>query len=344
MSRWGYLRGRRLWGRRGWGGVAAMAAVCTLAIAGTLTPLGDQGPIGHGAASSIAQARYAYAQDGRQGSCDDESLDPATGPTDGPTVERIRRRGRLKVGVDQNSFLWGFRDPATGRLAGFDIDLVHALAKSILGDANAVQFLTVPTSQRVPLIKDGTVDMVVRTMTINCARVHDPENPVAFSNPYFEAGQQILAPQGSSITGFNETLNGKKVCTAIGSTGAQTIDPDNKEADGAHGSQVLQVPNQLDCLVRLQLGIVDAVFTDNALAAGQAAQDPEVHLVGQPVTNEPYGVAMNTGEPDLVRKVNAVLDAYRAGGTDSAWMQSYRRWLGDDLPGLTGPPAPKYRQ
>lgn len=337
MSGWGYLRGRRLWGRRGWGGVAAMAAACTLAIAGTLTPLGDQGPISRGAAAPLTTARYASAPQRSQDNCD-ASLDPTTGSTDGAAVERIRQRGRLKVGVDQNSYLWGFRDPATGQLAGFDIDLVHALAQSILGDANAVQFLTVPTSQRIPLIKNGTVDMVVRTMTINCQRVDDPKNPVAFSTPYFEAGQQILAPIGSPITGFDDSLRGKTVCTARGSTGEQTLEGDR------HGASVLLVDNQLDCLVRLQLGLADAVFTDNALAAGQAAQDPSVHLVGHPVTDEPYGVAMNTGEPDLVRKVNEVLAAYRAGGADSPWMTSYRHWLAHDLPGLTGPPAPKYRQ
>ena len=53
--------------------------------------------------------------------------------------------------------------------------------------------------------------------------------------------------------------------------------------------------NQLDCLVRLQLDQVDAVLTDNALAAGQAAQDPSVHLIGSPLTHEPYAVAMNLG-------------------------------------------------
>lgn len=338
MSDWGHLRGRRLWGRRGWGGVAAMAAVCTLAVAGTLTPLGDRAPVTRSAGAPVVRAQYASVPDQEQGSCEDQSLDPSTGPTDGPTVEKIRQRGRLVVGVDQNSYLWGFRDPATGLLAGFDIDLVHALAQAILGDRNAVQFKTVPTDQRIPLIKDGSVDMVVRTMTINCERIHDPKQPVAFSAPYFEAGQQILAPRTSSITGFDDSLKGKRVCTAKGSTGEQALDGDS------HGATPVYVDNQLDCLVRLQLGLVDAVFTDNALAAGQAAQDPSVRLVGKPVTHEPYGVAMNTGEPDLVRKVNSVLDAYRAGGAGSPWMRSYEHWLAKDLPDISGPPAPKYRQ
>lgn len=116
------------------------------------------------------------------------------------------------------------------------------------------------------------------------------------------------------------------------------------EHDGSAADEdKLTVPNQLDCLVRLQMGEVDAVVTDNALAAGQAAQDPAVELKGAPFTTEYYGVATKKGADDLVSRVNKVLVDYRAGGMESLWMQSYRNWLKDGLPGITAPPAPKYR-
>jgi polar amino acid transport system substrate-binding protein len=338
-------RGRRTVKRRwrGWGGVATMAAACTLAVAATLTPLGDcaqtqgQGRVRVSEARQneaqqvqVRQARWSTPLDA-SGSCD-ASLRPTSGTTDGAAVQRIKDRGRLIVGVDQNSYLWGFRDPATGTFAGFDIDIVHAIAEDILGDPDAVQFLTVPTDQRIPAIQAHKVDMVVRTMTINCDRTRQ----VAFSTAYFTAGQQILVPNGSPVSGFDDSLKGRTVCTASGSTGEAKLRQD------PHGATVLTVDNQLDCLVRLQLGVADAVFTDNALAAGQAAQDPSVRLVGQPVTQEPYGVAMNLGDSDLVRRVNSVLEAYRSGGADSPWMRSYRHWLQADLPGIEGPPPPAY--
>jgi polar amino acid transport system substrate-binding protein len=335
---------KRSW--RGWGGVATMAAACTLALATTLTPLGDcaraQGAAAGrvperqtGAAvtrTAVTQSLWTTPLDASADSCD-ASLRPSSGTTDGAAVQRIRDRGRLVVGVDQNSYLWGFRDPATGTFAGFDIDIVHAIAKDILGDPDAVQFLTVPTDQRIPAIQQHKVDMVVRTMTVNCDRTRQ----VAFSTAYFGAGQQILVANGSQVTGFDDSLKGRTVCTASGSTGEAKLRQD------PHGATVLTVDNQLDCLVRLQLGLADAVFTDNALAAGQAAQDPSVRLVGQPVTQEPYGVAMNLGDSDLVRRVNSVLEAYRSGGADSPWMRSYRHWLQADLPGIDGPPAPTYK-
>ena len=56
--------------------------------------------------------------------------------------------------------------------------------------------------------------MVVRTMTINCARLAD----VAFSAPYFKTGQQVLAPKSSTITGYDGSLAKQRICTAEGST------------------------------------------------------------------------------------------------------------------------------
>ncbi|MFG1806025.1 glutamate ABC transporter substrate-binding protein [Streptomyces sp. NPDC049040] len=332
-SRTGAAEGRRTVNghRRGWGGVAGMAVACALAVAGSLVPLRDApAPVTAAHPGQVTRAQYAAAQDGSD-TCDrpERSLDPNSGSLSGEAVARIKAHGKLVVGVDQNSYLWGFRDPATGDLAGFDIDLVKAIAKDILGDENAVQYLTVPTADRILDIQQKKVDMVVRTMTINCERI----SQVAFSTAYFTAGQQILTLKNASITGFDDSLAGKTVCTATGSTGAKEL------GKGSHGAKVMLVPNQLDCLVRLQLGLADAVFTDNALGAGQAAQDPNVHLVGDTVTKEPYGVAMNLADTDLVRRVNKVLDTYRA---DGSWTASYDHWLAHDLPGIK-PPTPLYK-
>ncbi|MGW7345111.1 glutamate ABC transporter substrate-binding protein [Streptomyces sp. NPDC054854] len=324
---------RRTAGRlRGWGGVSAMATACAVTAAAVLLPLahgapdaGRSGPVREPAAVVAAPAAPADT-------CPDPeaSLRPST--MDGPTIERIRKAGKLVAGVDQNSFKWGYRNP-DGHLVGFDIDLVKAIAKDILGNEDLVIYRAIPTSQRIPALQEGRVDVVVRTMTINCKRLED----VAFSTAYFEAGQQVLAPKGSPITGYDGSLNGRRICTAAGSTAEAAL------KSRAYGSVSVSVPNQLDCLVRLQLGEVDGIITDNALAAGQAAQDPSVQLVGAPFTREFYGVAMNKDASDLVRRVNKVLEDYRAGGDNSPWATSYRDHFQNVLPKVASPPAPKYR-
>jgi polar amino acid transport system substrate-binding protein len=290
-----------------------------------------------------ASAAKAWARASRCTDPKDQSLTPSG--VSGATIEAIKNRKdpRLIVGVDQNSFRWGYRDPnnteSGSDLEGFDIDLVHAIAGDILGDPAAVQFRAIPTNQRIPAIQSGEVDMVVRTMTITCSRLED----VAFSAPYFETGQQVLAPIDSTITGYDKSLANQKICTATGSTAYEKLDADKKAGKLVSTADIsTTVPNQLDCLVRLQLGEVDAVVTDGALAASQAAQDPTVELKGKAFTTEYYGVAMKKGSDDLVRRVNQVLANYRQSG----WRTAYDKWLsptlGVDSPS-SDPPAPKYK-
>ncbi|CAL9547629.1 hypothetical protein SUDANB132_04367 [Streptomyces sp. enrichment culture] len=333
---------------KGWGGVGAMATACVLALvfALVLTCTGSQG-------RSPAKTTGESVSHAERAQADEECTAPekqtlAPSAADGPTIAAIKsRRGekrKLIVGVDQNSYRWGYRDPnsgESGRLEGFDIDLVHRIAEDILGDRDAVQFKAIPTDQRIPAIQAGRVDMVVRTMTINCARIRD----VAFSAPYFKTGQQVLAPKSSPVTGYDESLADREICTAAGSTAYSTLEADRKTGRLPESADIgTTVPNQLDCLVRLQLGEVDAVVTDGALAASQAAQDPTVELKGAAFTTEYYGVAMKKDADDLVRRVNRVLVDFR-GDTAGGWESSYASWLSATLgrdSAASKPPAPQY--
>jgi polar amino acid transport system substrate-binding protein len=300
-----------------------MAAVCALAVAfALLLPLTQS----DGAASGGGQ-RLAHGTQAKAEQCTDpqnQSLTPSGGDGSTPNIDRIKARKdrRLIVGVDTNSYRWGYLNPnnVKGELEGFDIDLAHQIAKDLLGDPDLVSFKAIPTNQRIPAIQHDEVDMVVRTMTITCDRLQQ----VAFSAPYFSTGQQVLAPKTSTITGYDTSLAGKKVCSAKGSTAYDNLKADRGVKIPASTDISTQVPNQLDCLVKLQLGEVDAVVTDGALAASQAAQDPTVELKGRPFTHEYYGVAMKKGYDDLVRQVNRTLENYiKSGG----WQASYTKWL-----------------
>ncbi|MFD3486062.1 glutamate ABC transporter substrate-binding protein [Streptomyces sp. NPDC058665] len=320
---------------------AAVALTATLA----LLPLSRDSRT-HDGRESREVAAEAAPEAAAAPECDEPERSLRPSSADGPSIDRIKARGDLIVGIDQNSFRWGYRDPASSTIEGFDIDLARAIADDILGSPDNIIFRAIPTNQRVGALENETVDLVVRTMTINCARIEQ----VAFSTAYFQAGQQVLAPKDSDITGYDESLSGKRVCSAEGSTAYDQLAENSFGAtfkdegdDTDRDEDKLTVPNQLDCLVRLQMGEVDAVVTDNALAAGQAAQDPAVELVGEPFTEEYYGVAAKLGNDDLVRRVNQVLVEYRAGGADSPWMKSYKKWLEAGLPGITAPPAAKYK-
>ncbi|TDV46866.1 glutamate ABC transporter substrate-binding protein [Actinophytocola oryzae] len=252
---------------------------------------------------------------------------PQPGQMPGGTMKAIQDRGKLIAGVDQNTFLFGFRNPTTGALEGFDIDRVHELAAAIFGDPNKVQFKVVTSNDRVKALQDGDVDVVVRTMTANCERWQQ----INFSVTYYTAGQRLLVDRTSDVTTLDQ-LGGKKVCAAKGSTSISTIKQ--------HPAKLVpvQVDNWSDCLIMLQQGQVSAVSTDDTILSGMVAQDPNVKMVGPRFTEEPYGIGIPKNNVDMVRFVNAVLAKSIA---DGAWQDSYNRWLGrTGEPGT--PPTPAY--
>ena len=264
---------------------------------------------------------------------------PATMPSpgimpSGSYMAQILARGYLKVGVAQDTYLWGYRDPVTGQLTGFDIDMLQQVAQAIFGssDQKYIHYVIVPNADRVQAVESGEVDIVAETMTVNCER----EKSVDFSTVYYEAGQRILVPTNSTITGPQD-LGGKRVCAPAGSTSLQ-----NLVATGMpRNIRLWAVNDTTDCLVMLQQGQVDAISTDDAILLGLAAQDPNTKVVGPTFSSEPYGMAISKAHPDLTSFVNGVLAQVRSDGT---WTQIYDTWL---MPytktEAPAPPAPSYR-
>lgn len=264
--------------------------------------------------------------DGKQCGDPTASLRPST--AGGPTVEAIRARGRLIVGLDAGSNLFSFRDPLTGRIVGFDADIAREIARDILGSPDLIEYRSLASEEREPALIDHTVDLIAKTMTITCER----RERVAFSTVYLRADQRVLAMKDSGIDGLAD-LAGKRVCVVRGTTSLDHIRRDQPAA------AILTVPTWADCLVVLQQRQVDAVSTDDSILAGLAAQDPYTEVVGESISSEPYGIGIPKGNDDLVRYVNATLDRIRNDGT---WVRIHNRWLSTLDPAPT-PPAPKYQ-
>jgi polar amino acid transport system substrate-binding protein len=239
----------------------------------------------------------------------------------------IEHRGYLRAGVDQNTLLWAYRDPVTGGLAGFDIDMVDQVAKAIFGDtwSSHVRYVIVPNADRVSAVQSGQVDIVAETMTIRC----DREKSVDFSTEYYDAGQAILVPNGSPIHSAAD-LGGRTVCAAAGSTSLTNL------AVLPHPPKLMAVTNQTDCLIMLQQHQVDAISTDDTILDGLAAQDPDVHVLsGVRLSDEPYGMAISKNHTEFTRFVNGVLARERADGT---WTRIWKHWIGPTAG--TAPPSP----
>lgn len=262
--------------------------------------------------------------------CDDAttSYAPTSGTDvgDGSTMAEIRERGTLVVGVSADTLQMGARNPFTGQIEGFDIDVARLVAQELLGDADAVTFRVITAADRIPLLEAHEVDLVARAFSITCERWQD----VAFSAEYLTAGQKVLVSTESEATGI-EDLDGQRVCAPEGTTTLDRLEAYDVEAVGA--------PTHSACLALFQQGRVDAITGDDTVLAGFVAQDPYARVVGEPFSAEPYGLGVAADQVDLVRYVNAVLDAAKSDGT---WERTYDRWLGDALGPAPAPPASVY--
>ncbi|MFI1580646.1 glutamate ABC transporter substrate-binding protein [Embleya sp. NPDC020630] len=268
------------------------------------------------------------------------SLPAPTALPAGSTMDTLRKRGFLIAGIDQSSFPFGFVDPRSNTLRGFDIDLLREVAKAIFGDAgpNRIQFRVVRNEDRTVAIARGDVDIVAETMTINCER----RQSVEFSSVYFRAGQRLLVQRDGTADradysgGLAALPRGMRVCSVPGSTSIGML---RRQAPQVN---VIEGDTWAGCLVLLQQGRADAVTTDDTILAGLQAQDHVFTVVvGDKLTFEPYGMAIAKNRGDFVRFVNAVLEQLRRNGR---WGELYREYLGTSLGADTpAPPEAEYR-
>ncbi len=242
-------------------------------------------------------------------------------------VAYIRNRGRLIVGLDIGSNLFSFRDPKTGQITGFDVDIAGEIARDIFGAPSHVEYRILSSDERITALQRTDVDVVVKTMTITCER----RKLVNFSTVYLDANQRILAPRDSPIATVAD-LSGKRVCVAKGTTSLHRI----RQIDPP--PTIISVVNWADCLVAMQQREIDAVSTDDSILAGLVEEDPYLHIVGPNMANQPYAVGINLGNTGLVRYVNGTLERIRRDGT---WNTLYRKWL-TVLGPAPAPPAPRY--
>ncbi len=301
-------------------GLIAAGALLAGCSAGSTPPLPTVAP----SSSSPAPSSSAPPAQG----CDDnnstrvESYAPSQ--NGGGRVAAIKARGHLNVGVAADNLLFGYRNPFTGQLEGFDIDIANEVAKAIFGTSSGhVEYVVENFAQRIPDLQSGKVDMVADIMTINCARW----GQIAFSSEYFHAGQQVLVRTNAPYKGIQD-LNGKKVCTAKGSTGNQNL---TTRFPQVHRVVVDTIS---DCMVLFQQGSIEGIVSDNTVLNGFVSQDPYAHIVGPQFTNEPYGLGFNKADIDFVRYVNAQLAKWR---TDGTWAAIYHKWLPGAVP--SAPPA-----
>ncbi len=248
-----------------------------------------------------------------------------------PTFDRMTQRDTVIVGVKNDQPGLGYLNPTTNRYEGFDVEIARLIAAKLGFDPETkIEYKPIPSAAREQAIANGDVDYYVGTYTIN----DDRKKQISFAGPYFVAGQDLLVTSDdNSITG-PDTLTGKRVCSATGST------PIRQVREQGLTDQIVEFQNYSQCVDQLLAGQVDAVTTDDAILKGYAAQDPDrLKVVGKTFSEEPYGVGLPLADDALRAKVNDILDTAT---TDGTWKQIYDGTLGASGSDATPPAVDRY--
>jgi glutamate transport system substrate-binding protein len=266
--------------------------------------------------------------------CGEDEEEPAGGGEETPAAEaeqfpedttmgRLQQAGEIKIGVKYDVPPFGFKNPQTDEIEGFDVDFGKFIADKLGVEPNFIEAIS---DNRIPFLQDGTVDLVLSTMTINAER----DQEIDFSEPYYIARGRILVPQDSDIQGVAD-LAGKRVCTALGSTYEETLKEQAPDAD------LRLVDSYSECLELVQNGAVDAVSTDDVILTGMIIQDDSLKLTeGDPLTIEPYGAGIKDGDTEFKQFVDDALEEYKSGG---GWSTAYEKWVGQYTGETQSPPS-----
>jgi glutamate transport system substrate-binding protein len=244
----------------------------------------------------------------------------------GTTMAELNEAGAITVGTKFDQPGFGLLNPRTQEPEGFDVEIAKIIAAKLGIEAENIEWVETVSANREPFIQNGQVDIVAATYTINDAR----KQVIDFAGPYYEAGQDIMVAKGNpeGIEG-PEDLAGKTVCSVEGSTPAQNIRTNFPEA------QLTTYDVYSKCADDLKNGNVMAVTTDNVILTGLVAGSPDdFEIVGNPFTEEPYGIGLTKGDDDFRSFINDVLEeAFE----DGSWEEAWDRTAGD----ISGTPAPE---
>ena len=249
----------------------------------------------------------------------------------GSTMARIQERGRLIVGTKFDQPLFGLKNPTNDEIEGFDVEIAKLIAEGIFGAGNAegkVRFVETPSKVRETVLRQGRVDIVAATYTINDER----KQQVDFAGPYYVAGQDIMVRSDEDGIASVDDLNGRRVCSVQGSTSIDNVREQAPQADLSITFDLYSL-----CAEALKDGRVDAVSTDNGILAGLVqSSDGALKLVEAPFTEEPYGIGLKRGDDAFRAFINDRLEEIVESGE---WEEAFEATVGQVISEVPDPPA-----
>lgn len=210
-----------------------------------------------------------------------------------------------------------FESEKDGKVQGFDIDMINAIAKQ---ENLKVELSTMQFTGLIPALQAQSVDVAVAGITIKKSRL----NAVDFSQAYYKSGLSVLTKTNSPIQSVDD-LKTKLVATKKGTSSVDLL-----KSKGIPEKNIKQFDNINDAYSALASGGADAVVFDNPVNLDYANSNKDVHVVGGLLTGEYYGIAVVKSNPELLKKINDGLKKIKENGE---YKKLFDQYFGGDQSG-----------
>jgi glutamate transport system substrate-binding protein len=222
--------------------------------------------------------------------CSNSSSNASRDFAQGTTMADLVGDGRITIAVKYDQPGFGALGPG-GKPAGFDVEIGRIITTALGLGPDDITWRRATAGNREQLLESGQADLVIATYTMT----EDRADRVGFVGPYYIAGQQMMVRDGENDISGPDDLHlhpNRKVCSVAGSTPAATI-----RRYLARPDQLITKAGYAQCVEALRAGQAQAITTDNAILLGLVAfSDNEFEIVGDPFTEEPYGIGIAKGD------------------------------------------------
>ena len=242
-----------------------------------------------------------------------------------PVLDRIKSTGVLRIGYNPSNKPFAFTAP-DGQPIGYSIDLCKRIAERLgpalgLAQPVKVQYTVLKSSERIPLLVDGSIDMECGASTNTLER----QKSVNFSLTFFTAAGRMLIAKDKGITDYRGLSKAVRVAVVKGTTGQATL-PARLSSLGAT-ADIIEVASEADAENMLKEGKADAYVTDDVLlyaVRGKMPKPDQWEVVGKNLSIEPYGMMLPKGAKSFESLVDAALREIFSSG---AILALYDKWF-----------------
>lgn len=230
----------------------------------------------------------------------------AAGAAAAGTLDDVKAAGKLKCGVSQG--LPGFSNPDdSGAWTGLDVDMCRAVAAAVLGDSEAVEYVSLSAKDRFTALSSGEIDILSRNTTWTITR--DTDLGISFAGVNYYDGQGMMVPASLGVSSAKE-LDEATICTNTGTTTELNI-TDYFKANGM-SFELVALENSNEVVAAYGAGRCDVFTTDRSGLAAERLKlaDPDAHVVlPETISKEPLGPSTRAGDEQWLKIVRWTLNA-----------------------------------